>query len=733
VLERPSSTAEDARVKRVTAWLVAVLGLASIAPAAAQSKRRFRPTPPPAEQQAVAPVPGPAPSVAPTDLRGHFGVEIAERLMRSPDPDERLQGVERLAAEHTDEALALLERAVMATGTATTDPRALLVVVRSLATWTGREHARVALLDVLRAQSLAFAPRPTTQSMGRDPAADEARGVARVALARREAAIALAELQDARVSEDLLSMGRSGEPGQQAALDALAVHPPVAPILGGVALTTPGTIALAVEVGDLRSLDAIDGAARTSDPALRAEAIRALGVERDGRAMALAHAAAHDPEADVRVAAAEALVRLGAADAPVLVQGLISDAATSREGLRLAGEVQSEDITKAAAASAVATGDEATRVAAVEALGRQTSPAAVDALTKLLGDPALQGDAAFALARSPSTAALPTLEALGASPPTRRLAARAYFVRRFSRGARSERLEALLATMVRSSDATDRAVATQALVGSPLWPLESVLDDPAPQVRRAAISGLNAPTPRDVQSLSARLGKETDDGTRALLIGALVTAGADAPVPTQALMALVKGGGPCAPLAALSLARRLDDDLAPRIDELFASSDPLLRAHVARGLAQSHGHDAVGRLAQAYAWEEDADVRRAIVEGLATMPSELGAAPGRVQTLELAARLDPDRIARWTARRALDGVTTARNVPEKDVAWLRLVAAPDASLALAATALLSPPDGLSRVIAFDPDGYAVVTGLPPGRALLRLAPRLGAYESPGAP
>jgi hypothetical protein len=38
-------------------------------------------------------------------------------------------------------------------------------------------------------------------------------------------------------------------------------------------------------------------------------------------------------------------------------------------------------------------------------------------------------------------------------------------------------------------------------------------------------------------------------------------------------------------------------------------------------------------------------------------------------------------------------------------------------------------DGLARPVVFDEEGYALVPGLPPGEARVRLAPALPAYES----
>ncbi|MDP9001648.1 MAG: hypothetical protein M3O46_16235, partial [Myxococcota bacterium] len=65
-----------------------------------------------------------------------------------------------------------------------------------------------------------------------------------------------------------------------------------------------------------------------------------------------------------------------------------------------------------------------------------------------------------------------------------------------------------------------------------------------------------------------------------------------------------------------------------------------------------------------------------------------------------------------------------------EVAWLRLTPAPGATVPRDMTAALVGSDGIARPIAFDDDGYALVPGMPPGEARLRLAPRLPPYEAP---
>ena len=735
-------------MRRVAGAVGALLLAAAVSTAGEARAQAIRPAPglspgrmppPPTAPRVTPGVEGPA-----GDLRARFGVDVALRLLRSTDADERLRGLERAAATRTPEALALLERVSGAgvpggspvDGVARQDPRALLVVVRGLAAWTDKEPARTALENLLNEPAQAPLMR-TAAGAGHDPAADEADSVARVLLARQEAAIALAQSGVSASLEALVAIARSGKPGQAAALDALAMHPPVTPLLGGVTLTTPGTIALAAALGDLRSLAAILGAVHASDPALRAAAVAALGQCGDARALEVARDAAKDKDSRVRVAGAEALVHLGAPDAAPFVELLVGDDATARDGLRIARDAHSEGVTKAAAARAVASADPELRALAIVALGRQGSQAAVGALAALVGDAQLAGDAADALARSPSPAAMAVIEAMSAVPATRRLAGRAYFVRRSVRGQRSARGDALLAALAASGDGADRALGVEALVALGERGLAHALEDRDPRVRRAAAMGAMALDAGSAsQVLTARLAAEQDETTRYVLAAGLREGDAGGLVPTTTLLDRAQAGGPDAPLAALALARRADEELAVKVDALLGSRDPVMRAHVARGLAASKAPDATGRLARAYTWEPVAEVRRALVEALATRGGNERTAPSLRGALELAARLDPDRVTRAMALRAVDGLDgldghaeARRRTPAREVAWLRLVAAEGAVLPRELAGTLVDPAGLALPIVFDEDGYALVPGLPPGDTRLRLAPRLPAYEA----
>jgi HEAT repeat protein len=700
-----------------------------------------RPSPPPATATA---------ETATADLRAHFGLERATRLLRSADPAERLRGLERAAGTHTPEAMALLVRAAEPSapggfdprapageGAARQDARALLVVVRGLAAWTDRAPAREALAKVLEASTQSITVRVPSPNDEPDPAAEESENVARVVLARQEAAVALAESGGSSALDALVAAARRGGAEQAAALDALAIHPPAQPVLGGVTLTTPAMIALAVDVGDLRSLGAILGQVRASDAPTRAAAIAALGAAGDARVVDVAREALKDKEPRVRVAAADALVKLGAPDAAQAVEALVADDATARDALRIALDVRSEGVTKAAAARAAASSNAELRSLAVTVLGRQQSPSAVTALMTLATDPRLQGDAAAALGRSPVAAATSALESLGAAPATRRLAARAYLVRRVVRGTRSARLDTLLAALAASPDGADRAVAIEALVTLGDRPLAGALADRDPRVRRAAAMGSLARRGARgwAGALLASYAVETDETTREVLAIGLAGGDPEGVVPTLTLIERSQAGGPDAPLAAFALARRADEELAPTVDALLASYDPVLRAHAACGLGGSEAPDAVGRLARAYTWEGRVPVRRALVQALAQQHAQSGgalAAPSGLAALELASRLDPDQPTRAIAQRALlrggAGESSAAGDVPHEVAWIRLLAADGATLPRDAVGAVVDADGLALPVAFDDDGYALVPGIPPGEALVRLAPRVSAYQ-----
>jgi hypothetical protein len=96
--------------------------------------------------------------------------------------------------------------------------------------------------------------------------------------------------------------------------------------------------------------------------------------------------------------------------------------------------------------------------------------------------------------------------------------------------------------------------------------------------------------------------------------------------------------------------------------------------------------------------------------------------------VQRAARIDPDPVVRWVAAGRPEGGVDPAGV--REVAWIRLVAAEGASPALDRTALLSDRRGRALPIVFDDEGYALVPGISPGEARLRLAPDSPSYTAP---
>jgi hypothetical protein len=201
-------------------------------------------------------------------------------------------------------------------------------------------------------------------------------------------------------------------------------------------------------------------------------------------------------------------------------------------------------------------------------------------------------------------------------------------------------------------------------------------------------------------------------------------------VPTLYLVDRSESGGPDGPLATLALARRADDTMEKKVDQLMASRDAVMRVHAARGIAMGGLKDAVGRIAAAFAYETDPPTRRALIRTLAQRTGSDANAPLRLRTLETASRLDPDRVVRATAMLALRGATRESSPPHLEVAWLRLTGGDGAPPRGDMIGALYRSDGLAVPIAFDEEGYALVPGVPPGEARLVLAPRLPAYEPP---
>jgi cellulose synthase operon protein C len=684
----------------------------------------------------------------PTNLRAHVGTDHAARLIRG-DADDRIRGIERAAAIGTPEAVALLVESLERSDRATqikSDTRALLAMARGLARFADQERARSGLLTIVGTGNPGLAGRlpSTSRSTSSDGGLEEGDPIARAELARQVAAIALAKSGGDRALEALYGVARGGGSGQSAAIVALSMYPPRDPgFFGTTGASMPvAVIRLLGQLGDLRALDVLHGAARSSDVAARCAALISLAELGDERAGPLARAAIAESDVRLRAASGEVFILLSAPERFKATAAIVADEATTAIGIHMAERVHNAEITKLVAARAAEHPDREIRTAAIRALGRSPDAGAAKALVmpQLLGDRDLAYYAISALARSPA----PNAGALiGGLFPTRlaSLAVRAYVVRAIVRGERASSSDDAIAKMVSSSKPAERALAIFARVALGDADADSFLDDKDARVRRAAVMGSMARIPKSIgekheneTAILKRLAKELaaasnkdvegDTITRQTLAFGLIGGDPEGLVKTSVLVDRAESGGADAALSAFALARRADESTARKVGQLLGAKDPVLRTHAARGLGVSNLPDGTGRLADAYAYETDVEVRRAIINALAARIQDANA-PARKTTLALAAELDPDGPVRQAARRALGGTTTPfAPSAVREAAWLKITLDGGEAPGEAYVGSVVRSDGLAVPIVFDEEGYAVVPGLPPGEARLVLAPRL---------
>lgn len=653
-------------------------------------------------------------------LAERLGVERSEDLLLEGNAAARLRGLERLGGAEQDEALEMLAEAMSPGRAVRNDPEARLVGVRMLAPHAAEdEDARKTLAGVLNDVRAGSPESPLDQ------------------LARATAAMALAAAGTDETLTPLITAviggGRTGAIARQA---LLAHRPPsLGPFSKSLDDMSPRTIALLGDLGDPRAFGLLRKQLKRDDHEAKRAAAIALAKLGDGSAVAQAQRWLRekgDDHVDDRVAAAEVLVRLDAPGAAQAVAGLLGRAKSRRAGLRLAELSSSPALVPTLGAVIAADVTPPERARATSLLARMGTDEAVQALVPLLAKPELATVAALGLARSPGAlarAALARALVDSEAGAPRRLAMRAAVVRYLGLGETVPGLVSALRAAKASEDDADRAVAAFGLVvmakEDPVAASRS--DDPVVRAaaRRAAIV-FGPTTLANLRPQLAALAHAPAEGkaSAADLVSASLALIADPGeerygVPTSQLARWAERGGLTSPLAAYRLAVRDSAPYRGRLRSLLEGTDPLVRLHVALGLARSPEPDATALLVEAYRFEADPEVRGAVVRALSWRPERLGEA-----TLELAERLDPDARVRALARSARRGRKHVLvGLPAgRQVAWITLRPNGQSARVPHRPALLVRGDGVALPVVSAPDGVLVVPGMSASQRLnLRLA------------
>lgn len=629
------------------------------------------------------------PAQPPRSLRGRLGIEATRTWFRAERTELRQRAFERLGSTGTAAALGLLAHALEPDGEAR-DARERLVVVRALAEKASEETARSALVRAMAGID------------GQDEPKD--------ALVRETAALALARSADPRAIELLAQALRQTGRTADTAKAALLAHPPrdVRPLFAARGAPTEAVVELFGELGDARAASLLEKVAESATPALRPKALLALWKVDRERAVELARTFAAEGDPALRIASTRVLSLSGAKEAPSRLAALLADAVTRSAALEIALDAHGAALGPALAGASVNGPDLELWLGA---LGRSEASVAVTRLEAWLRRPETRPQAAYALALSPRSEAGDVLERALRSAALRRDAARAATLRELASGRTTDGLGDALDALERSRTPADRATAAFCrAVLSPERGSELVAEKDRVVALAAARAALE---PTVAVAAAERLAGERDPTLRASLALALAVPEAADHVPDRVLTELLESRGAAAHLAARALASRDSELSRPRLRELLASTDPILRAHVALGLASSKQASAVGLLADGYRFEVEPSVRRAIVTALSARTES-----ARRRTLTLAAELDPDPETRRLARSALTRAATVDRETPHGTAWLVLPPRPAHDDALV---VLETATGLALPLALDPDGAVLTARLPPGSVTPRLS------------
>jgi HEAT repeat protein len=643
-----------------------------------------------------------------SSLAGRLGVDAARRLLASPSRETRLRGVRRLGSFHDAAAAQALARALEDDAGLLSDDRVRVEAVRALAEFAARDSIRALLTRMVLDDSGAAVPGAAASLHH---------------LGRQRAAFALAAADDTRATDALVGMLLSDSSATEPALEALRAHPPtnLEPLLTTRALETVRVVQLLGELGDLRALPKLRVVVEKGDIAARAAAAVSLSQLGDEYALKACRSWLNQPGTthQVREASARALVLARAADAPRAVAILLADPATRATALKLAAAAPTPQLGPSLAGYlTIATPAE--RPGTLLSLARSGGAVALRTLQKQLGElKAPDPDALFALAHLPGQGAEEVLAGLVREPATRRLGVRAALLRASVLGRAPSGLHDALRTLGASRHEVDRELAAFGLAVTGAESPAALLAAKQVPAMRGACRAAWALQRSDREACAALLSDGTPPAARDALAQALGGEVLPAGVSSHILLSWAERSDPLAIVFARALGSRDSDSWRPRIRQLLASGNPVLRAQVALGLASSPSPSATSLLVETYWFETEPVVRRALVRALSAR-----ADVQRLEALRVAARLDPDEQTRGIARAALGGARLHEPSSGARWAWISLSAAAGTAAAtgLSRALVVMPHTGIAVGALADDDGFALVPGLPSGEVRVVLAP-----------
>lgn len=651
----------------------------------------------------------PAPATLGTSLAAQLSPSVARHLLRSQQPEDRIRGVRRLSGQGDYASVQILLQAAEDEPVLVSEPRVRLEVVRALAPFASRDPVRRLLV--------AWAGDAATRGRTAGPIGE---------LARDQAAMALAASSNTRAVEQLVLMIADGGPAGERAAHALEAHPPrsIEPLLQESSLKSANVVGVLGRIGDLRAIPKLRKVLTAGDVDTKLAAAVALARLGDAAGVAAARDWIKQEGSTValRIGAAQTLALTRDPYAPRAIAVLLADSTSRDAGLTLAERSPTPQLAPTLAGLLTITKDrERTRV--MSALARSGGPLAVRTLTALVQHNPPDPDAAYALAHIRDATANQAIAQLFQNPSSRRIGARAALVRFIELGLSVDGLDDVIEALTQSKDPADRSVG---VFGSVVLGLDSVEDhvgSPDEVVVLAACRGAMIGSSEALESCVARLTADANPILRDGLAGTLLVSRVTA-ASTATLLQWAESPSVAAPIFGRAVGPRDTETYRKRIEQLLRSGDPAMRSQVAMGLGSSPDASAASLLTDAYAFESDPWVRRAIIMGLAARRSGVGR-----PWLQRAATLDPDDQVRTTARQAIHQGRLPSPTRSDHVLWLRLTGTSKDTPVGGRPVQVMLSNGYATIVVTAPDGEVLVPGVTPGEVAIRVASAAPSQQS----